>query len=288
MGLLRLFCLLPYPILMVLGKGLGYAYYSLAKSRRKVVEVNLDICLPELGASEKQQLCKDTMLNAGIGMIEGFYAMWASDKALVKRSTFSGKALLEQAKADGQGVILLGAHFSPIEIIGHCTGLNIPLDITYRPQDNPVVEHLMIKARSKHYGQLITKSEMRQMVRNLKKGHTVWYTCDQDFGRKYSTFAPFFGTQAATIATLGRMIKMTKPKVLFLDYRRDSSQGLSKSHYYIDIIDPFDNQLGDDDEANAPIINQVLEARIRENLDQYFWMHKRFKRRPNKDDKKFY
>jgi KDO2-lipid IV(A) lauroyltransferase len=135
---------------------------------------------------------------------------------------------------------------------------------------------------------LIEKTEMRKMIKRLKQGRAMWYACDQDFGRKNSVFAPFFGHQAATIATIGRLVKITGAKVVFIDYFRDDSQGFAKSHYHVNISDPFTDQFNASDLDNAIVMNQAVEASVRQHKSQYFWVHKRFKKRPKHETKNFY
>ncbi len=285
---IRLLAFMPYPLVMSIAKGFGLVAFHLAKSRKKVVDINLAACFPEKSQSEREQMAKETMINTGIGVVEGLYSWWAPKKVLLDRSTFHNMDLIEKAQAEGKGVIFLCAHFTTLEIGGRIAGEYLPLDVTYRKVDNPLINWFVERSRAKHHNELINKDEMRKMVRCLKKGHVVFYAGDQDFGRKYSIFAPFFGIQASTIATFSRIIKMSKPKVLMVNYYRDDSQGLGRAHYHIEISDPFEDNFGEDDYETAVAMNNEVERIVRQTPNQYFWVHKRFKRRPNPSDKPFY
>ena len=286
--LIRLFCFLPYAFVIQIGRGIGILAYALLKKRKRIAHINIDACLPELSQAERDQLVKETIINSGIGLVEGLYSWWASSKSLHSRTTFTGKELVLEAQAQGRGVIVLGAHFTPVELLGRVACEQLRMDVTYRAQNNKAIDWCLRHTRQRNQSDLIEKTEMRKMIRNLKRGNAIWYTCDQDFGRKNSVFASFFGHQAASLATLGRLVKMTNAKVVYIDYHRDDSQGLSKAQYYINITDPFDKQFGESDLQNAIDMNQQVEKVVRKSLNQYFWVHKRFKRRPRRDDEPFY
>lgn len=278
LGLLRLVTLLPFSLVQFLGRQFGKLVFLLLKSRREITRTNIRLCLPELSAAEQEKLARDSMITSAAALLETAYSWWAPDKGVLGRSTVEGTELVEQAHAEGRGVILLGGHFSSMDFCGRILGQTINMDATYRAQDNAAFDYVLEKARARNYKTIIEKNEMRKMVKNLKQGHTVWYTCDQDFGRKNSVFAPFFGIQALTLATLSKLLKMTGAKVLFCTYHKQGSG--SHAHFHIRIHDPFQDRLGDDDYANAVLINQTVEAAIREFPEQYMWEHRRFKKRP--------
>ena len=288
LALLRLICFLPYPVLMHMGKGIGLLAYKVIKKRKRIAQINIDACFPELSQLEREALTKEAIVNTGIGIMEGFYSWWTPFETLNAKGTLHGADIVRKAQAEGRGVIILSPHYTSIEVSGRILFGNLPADTTYRAQNNKAIDWCLTRARKQDGCHLIEKTEMRQMIKRLKKGRAMWYACDQDFGRKNSVFVPFFGHQAATIATIGRLAKITGAKVVFIDYKRDDSQGFAKSHYHVNISDPFEDQFSGSDEENALIMNQAVEASIRKNKSQYFWVHKRFKKRPENDDTKFY
>jgi KDO2-lipid IV(A) lauroyltransferase len=285
---LRLICLLPYPVLMQIGKGIGLLAYRLMKKRKRIAQINIDACFNELPQAERDALTKEAMVNTGIGIMEGFYSWWTSFDEINARGTLHGADIVREAQARGQGVIILSPHYTSIEVSGRILFGNLPADTTYRAQNNAAIDWCLTRARQQDGCHLIEKTEMRKMIKRLKQGRAMWYACDQDFGRKNSVFAPFFGHQAATIATIGRLVKITGAKVVFIDYFRDDSQGFAKSHYHVNISDPFTDQFNASDLDNAIVMNQAVEASVRQHKSQYFWVHKRFKKRPKHETKNFY
>lgn len=286
---IRLICFFPYAIAIHFGKVVTFIVNHLITERRRIAKTNIALCYSEKNKTQQQQLLNSTMTANGTGAMEGLYSWWANDKQVLPRTEIKGLQLLEQAKAEGRGVILLGMHFTTLDFCGRALAQTTPLDTMYKTQSNSAVDYCLKKSRLKYYNNVLERYEMRRLIKNLKQQHVVWYACDQDFGRKNSVFAPLFGIEAATLATLGRLLKITKAKPLMCKHFRNSSYGLSKSKYIIEIYDPFTEEaLTDNDQRNAELINQAVELAINDNPEQYFWVHRRFKRRPNSSDPKIY
>ncbi|MBT8149114.1 MAG: lipid A biosynthesis acyltransferase, partial [Gammaproteobacteria bacterium] len=104
----------------------------------------------------------------------------------------------------------------------------------------------------------------------------VWYSPDQDFGGRQSVFAPFFGVPASTLVTTAQLARMGKANVCCLFHYRDP-----QTHRYRIVFSPVAEGFpSGDDVQDATLINQLLEAGIREQPAQYMWVHRRFKTRP--------
>lgn len=284
LAILRLLViLLPYTLLQKLGLALGRFLNKVLPKRRHIVEVNAQLCFPEQTPSERAQFVEDVMANIALGVLETAYSWWASDKDILKRSRVEGLDILNQYLDQGRGVILIGAHFSTLDLSGRVMGVRQKVDITYKNQGNLAFDQVMFNARQRHFRQLIEKQEMRTMLRNLKKGGCVWYAPDQDFGRSGAVFAPFFGVEAATITTLTKLVKITGAKVLFFSHIRHGSG--NDTEYVGTVLDPYDENFGDDDLANATLLNKSLEDVLREeDPAQYMWVHKRFRTRPTREE----
>ncbi len=282
----RILVLFPHAWIMRLGEIIGGLSYRFVKKKREIAEINIRLCFPELSKEEQDNLVKRAMINTTKGFLEMAFCWWASDTRLEKITKVEGLDILEKYKKEGRGVILIGMHYTTIEIAGSTMGLRKKVDITYKEQKGELLPFLMDKYRQRNFTELIEKQAMRTMVRNLRNGHVIWYAPDQDFGRPGSVFAPFFGTPAATITTLGKLVKMTNAKVLmFSHFRYDTDSG---SQYIGKVIDPYGEDFNDDDVHNATLMNKGMEDLIRQHPDQYNWMHKRFRTRPNRSDPKYY
>ena len=285
-GFLRLLAFLPLPWLLAIASLAGKISCRLLKRRRHITEVNIALCFPELDKKARKKLVEATIISSITGMFETAWSWWAADDELRKYADYEGLELIESAKKDGRGVLLIGSHFTTLDLAGRMLRLHVDVDCSYQKQSNPVFDHCILQYRKKRFTNMVEKKEMRKLVKLIKSGRTMWYASDQDFGRKHSTFAPFFGIPAATINTLSGILKLTNAKPLYFSHYRIGSG--KHVRYLMRITDPFAEELGNDDIKNATLLNKVIEDAIRIAPEQYMWVHRRFKTRPNPADPKFY
>lgn len=275
LGLLRVVNLLPFKVQLMVGGWLGRIIYLLAKSRRHVARVNIGLCFPELTSIEQERLVKDVFINNGIGIIETAMAWWSDRDSFRARVRLEGQEHLEQALSEGRGVILLGAHFSTLDLGGLLFSLYYPLSTMYRPHNNPLMEYFIQRGRLRSIDKLIDRSDFRTLIRALKANEIVWYAPDQDFGERHSVYAPFFGVPAATVTATDRLARMNKSKVIMLTHHRESD-----GQYRLVIHPAIEEFPRNTEEESAERINEELERGIRINPAQYMWIHKRFKSHP--------
>lgn len=275
-GLLRWVTYLPYRLQIQLGAVLGRLLYYLARDRRHVTEVNLRLCFPELDDVALQKLLKKTMISNGIGLIETAMAWWIDPKKLDHLIHIEGLEHWRSAISKQRGVILVGGHFTTLDLAGSLLSLFIDVDPMYRKSGNPVFEWVITQNRKKNFKHLIERSDIRRVLKTLKEGRTLWYAPDQNYAAKHSVFAPFFGIEASTITATTRFASLNQsPLLIFSHFRREDGSG-----YTLKLSPPLENFPGGDERSDATLINQLLAAEIRQQPDQYMWVHRRFKTRP--------
>ena len=267
---------LPLSWQMAIGKGLGIAMYHLARSRRHICEVNIALCFPELCAVQQKKLVRDTFISNGRGVME-IGLSWCRDpedfRAIV---TVKGQQHLYNALALGRGVLLISAHFSTLEIAGSLLALHHDFSVTYRRHKNPLFEALMKRGRQRHFEEVIERKEVRKAFRQLQRGKVLWYAADQDNGPRHSVFADFFGRPAASITATTTFASVNKSAVIFLShYRTDDNQ-----RYELIFSEALQDYPTGDEQQDVLRINALIEAAIRVAPDQYIWLHRRFKTRP--------
>ena len=180
------------------------------------------------------------------------------------------------ALAQGRGVVLLGAHFGCLDIISQSLADLGRIDVMYRYNKNPVLEWVQLRGRRHYYRGVIERQDTRAVLQALKSGRAVWYAADQDYGAKYSVFAPFFGVEAATITATARFAGLNGSPVVMLSHHRDYDERT----WTIEFSSPIEGFPSGDDQQDACRINQVMEGEIRKRPEQYLWLHRRFKTRP--------
>ena len=272
---------LPWPVKIGCGKAIGLLAWQLAKRRRRITETNIALCFPDKTAVEQAQLVKDTFIANGIGLIETATAWCRDAEDLRHRVSRINQDHLSRALARNQGALVIGIHFSTLDLGGALHSLFYSADAVYRPHNNPLFDHFMTRARSRTFGRTIHRHDLRGVVRQLKAGRIVWYSPDQDFGRNASVFAPFFGNQAATIKLTAKIARMTGAPVVPMMFHRNPDNRT----YTIEWLPALENFPSGDEVADATCINAIIEQAIRKHPEQYLWLHRRFKTRPEGEEK---
>lgn len=276
LALLWLVSFLPYPVLMFIGRRLGDVMRPLITKRRKVAQINLQLCFPELDENAIKALVKEHFQALGMAFMEMGMCWWWSDKRLQPFMHLQGFENLENALAQGKGVILLSAHFTTLEMGGRLLALEHKVDAVYRKHTTPYFEAFIKSRRANYAKDIIEKNNIRAMLKSLKKNRTVWYAPDQNFSGKNSVLSNFFNQAAPSNAATARLAKMSGAQVVpFVQYRRDDGKG-----YDLRILPALMDFPCNDDIQDADRINKIFEHFVIEQPSHYYWVHKKFKRRP--------
>ena len=186
---------------------------------------------------------------------------------------------IKNAQAQGKGVLIIGAHFSTIDISGALVAPQLHMDVIHRSSANPVFNKLIVKGRSRSFDAVIDKQDTRGIIRRLRERHAVWYAADQNYSRQHSVFAPFFGIPASTIRGTSRLVSMTGAVAVFCShFRLDNGK-----RYLVEFSPVLENFPGNDEVDDATRINRLIEEKIRQYPAQYLWLHRRFKTRPGNE-----
>ncbi|MCU7938641.1 MAG: LpxL/LpxP family Kdo(2)-lipid IV(A) lauroyl/palmitoleoyl acyltransferase [gamma proteobacterium symbiont of Bathyaustriella thionipta] len=273
---MRILAVLPFRIQLLTGKIIGHLFYRIARYRREIAQTNIRLCFPELTPEKQEKLVRDHFHSIGITISETALSWWGSDKQLNKLLHIEGLEYLQAEIQKGNGAILLGAHYTTLEISGSLLSLVQAVAVTYQELRNPLFNQVMINARQRKFEPVISRHDIRSMIKVLRANKIVWFATDQDSGTKNTLFVPFFNQLAATQTASPRMAKITKAPVLpFISRRLDNARG-----YQITILPPLENFPGDDMEQDIIRTNQIIEAHVRKTPEQYLWIHRRFKTRP--------
>lgn len=269
---------LPYRWQLAMGRGVGRLMLRFASRRRTIAECNLALCFPELSEEERATLLRRNFDSNGIALVETGMAWFRSSKWLRRRFTIEGLEYLQAPQARGQGVVLMAMHFTTLEIGAAFMALCHKVDGMYRPHKNPVYDYMQRKGRERHGedSEVYQRRDVRGMLRALQRGRAVWYAPDQDYGIKQGVFAPLFGEPAATVTGTSRFARVGRAQVVPYTVKRlEGGAG-----YQVKIYPPIEEIPSGDELRDAELVNQFIEARLRENPTQYMWVHRRFKTRP--------
>ncbi|MCP5325311.1 MAG: hypothetical protein H7A09_03155 [Oceanospirillaceae bacterium] len=281
-GFLFIACHLPFAAQWQISRTLAFLTYHLAKSRRRIAEVNIDICFPQKSAAERKRLVKEAFHEIMQGYLDSGTAWFRSNKDFADKISVKGKEHYDAAVATGRGVIMAGAHFSILDLAGFLSDLVFPFTVTFRPLDNPLMNAVMMRGRYKFCKACYHKNNVQGFIDGLRRGESLWYGPDQDYGRKHSVFVPFFGRKAATISGLTFLNKEGNAIIMPYSYHRDGK----RQHYVLEFYPPLPET--GDEVQDADNYNRWLEQVLLKYPAQYLWLHKRFKTQENPADPKPY
>lgn len=280
-GLISAITFLPWRAQLALGKGVGLLLHKVLRSRRHVAEVNIALCFPELSAAEQAALVRQTFIDNSIGFFETMMSWFRRPDWLLPITEFRGLEKIAEAQQAGRGVVLLGAHYSMLDLSGTLICNHIEASITYKRQGHPVLNYIMEAGRARTYKQMFISRDIRGVIKELKEGGIIWYAPDQDFGFKNTIFVPFFNVATATLTATTHLASAGNALVLPMTYfRKEDNSG-----YLIEIFDALPIP-GESPEADAQLANAFLERQIRRYPSQYLWLHKRFKSQPGQEQQR--
>jgi Kdo2-lipid IVA lauroyltransferase/acyltransferase len=272
LGVMRVIELLPFPVQRGVGNAIGALLRRLPLSYLRIARRNIALCLPQLSETERESLLDRHCRSLGMGLCETADTWWSSDARLSKISDVQGLHHLQAALAKGRGAILVGAHFTTIEISTRILGTVVPLNVVYRPMKNQLLSHIMFAGFSRH-GFPIPKDDIRAMVRALKKNEAVWFAPDQSYRNKGAVMVKFFGIPAASNPATSRLARISGAAVMtYFGERLPGNAG-----YRVVIGPAFENFPGGDPVEDVERYNHLLEAQVHLVPEQYLWVHRRFK-----------
>ncbi|MFY9261111.1 MAG: lipid A biosynthesis acyltransferase [Gallionella sp.] len=272
---------LPLPLLAQVGNALGWLLFRFAKERYHVADTNLRLCFPELSDAARRELVKRNFQAFGRSLLERGILWWSPASRIQALTQVIGFEHIQAITP--QPIILLAPHFVGLDVAGSWLTQNVNLVSVYANQKNPLFHELLLRGRSRFGNpQLYARQQgLRPIVKAVKAGLPFYYLPDQDLATKDGLFVPFFGIPAATLNTVSRLASMTGAKVIPVTTK------LLPNGYEVQFYPAWENYPTEDLFADTRRVNEFIEDRVREMPEQYFWLHKRFKTRPE-GEAKFY
>jgi len=278
--LIWLLSLLPLWLLHALAVPLAGVLSFRDRRKARVVATNLKIAFPELNKQDRQALVRSNRIEMVRLVLETGAVWYWPEKRLKKHvRSVQGLDVLHQAVAEGNGVLLVGAHLGNWEILTLSASLEVPLVALYRAPEHPGWQQAITDSRQRFGGELVASGgpAMRKLLRQLRDGKTAGILVDQQPKQGDGEFAPFFGRPALTMTLPYRLVQKTGCRLVFIDcIRLDNGKGWTM-HYRA-----APDAVYDDNQAVAlSAMNQSLTKSIRQHPSQYLWRYKRFARQPD-------
>ncbi len=285
LGIAYLISWLPYQVLMSLGRGLGRLSFKLLKSRGRIARRNLELCFPDMPDNERELLVKRNAEETGCAAMETLIGWWWPTWRIRRIAHFKGYEHIQAELAKGKGVLLLAPHMLHLEAAGRVFGLTHPSIGFYRPHNNALMEFFMYRGRSRGNKYMIGKRDVKALLRALNEGEVCFYLPDQDYGRNRAIFAPFFAVQE-TACTNGTLLFANAANCAVIPIY--TSKLPDHQGYQIEALPALTDFPGKDEYAAICRVNQWVEQAILKHPEQYMWVHRRFKTRPDPDAPSLY
>ena len=276
-GLFWLLHFLPLAVLARIGAAAGCAFMVLGRERREVARTNLALCFPGWDNARRDSVLRAHFRALGRSFFDAGIAWWGSEERIRRTVRIEGQEHLRAQ--DGRRIILLVPHFVGIEMEGlrmsmECRGMAV-----YSHQKNRVFDEFLVRVRSRFPGtRMIPRQKgVKTLLRGFKDGLVLQLSPDLDLGPRDAIFVPFFGVPAATVTALSRFARLADAVVLPVVVRQlPGSRG-----YVMRVYPAWESYPGESLEADTRRMNAFIEERILEMPEQYYWVHKRFKTRPD-------
>lgn len=268
--------LLPYHWLMWLGGAIGQLMERLMPYRTLISKTNIRLCF---ASSEQnwQTIYRRHVSSIGKGIFEMAMGWFLPPKHFINRVRHLGYEDADKALAAGRGVLFLGVHTTGLDFGAPLLNSRYPTYFMYRKANNAVLDYIIMRGRLRSCPGVIEHTQLRDVFTRLKTGQCVWYGCDQDFGdNAKSVFAPFFDVSAYTLPYYAKIARQTGAAVIPVAGFRDEQSGQFVVKYLPEIII---DDLSEQQAAEA--MNRNIEQLISGYEEQYYWVHRRFKTRPD-------
>ena len=273
---------LPRGLARVVGARIGALAFRVLGRLRRVGLRNLEMAFPEKGVAERERLLRVEYRNLGYLLAE-FCQMpgYSADRAS-RFIRYEGLENYLRARDRGKGVLVLTGHLGAWELSSFYHSLmGMPMGMVIRRLDNPLVDAFVNRVRCLHGNRVIHKDDFaRGLIASMRAGETVGILMDTNMTPPQGVFVPFFGVQACTASGMARIALKTGAAVVpgFLLWEEGEQKYVLRFGEEVAVTSTGDAEA--DALANTDRFTAVIEGYIRQYPEQWLWMHRRWKTRP--------
>ena len=261
---------------------LAWTFYVLHVRLRQVGMRNLRLALPEKSRRQHVRILRGVFTSLGRQFAElCLFPKYTKDN-VGQVVVYDGFENFERALARGKGVLFLTAHLGAWELSAFAHSLHgHPLKIVMRPLDNVYLDRLSRHYRTMHGNSTVDKDDfVRGLLSAMKAGETVGILMDTNMTPPQGVFVDFFGIPACTASGLARIALRTDAAVVpgFTVWDPALRKYRLRFEPAVNLI-----RTGNDDAdavANTASFTKIIEDYVRHYPDQWLWVHRRWKTRP--------
>lgn len=272
---------LPLAANHTLGALLGEIAWRANTRARRVSEINVALCLPELDEGARARLVRRSLRETGKALTETAW-LWRRPRHRVAERIVEvrGAELLEAARARGRGLIAVTPHLGSWELcnLPFSHGERGDILYLYRPPRNALLEPVLIDGRANVGGRpaRLDPGGIRTVIGELRDNGTVGVLPDQEPDANAGVFAPCFGEPALTMTLLAKLAARGDPSVLFIVTERLPRARGWRVHFL-----EAEPGIADADKTRAATaLNRSVERCVRLCPEQYLWSYRRYRELP--------
>jgi KDO2-lipid IV(A) lauroyltransferase len=261
---------------------LAWTIYLLHVRLRQVGMRNLRMALPEKSHREHVRILRGVFISLGRQLAELCLFPKYTKENVGRVVVYDGFENFERALARGKGVLFLTAHLGAWELSAFAHSLHgHPLKIVMRPLDNIYLDRLSRSYRTMHGNATVDKDDfVRGLLSAMKNGETVGILMDTNMTPPQGVFVDFFGIPACTASGLARIALRTDAAVVpgFTVWDPVLRKYRLRFDAAVNLV-----RTGNDDAdavANTALFTKIIEDYVRRYPDQWLWVHRRWKTRP--------
>jgi KDO2-lipid IV(A) lauroyltransferase len=191
------------------------------------------------------------------------------------------------ARKKGKGVLVLTGHLGAWELSSFYHSLmGYPMAMVIRRLDNPLVDAFVNRIRCMHGNRVIHKDDFaRGLLASMRGGETVGFLMDTNMTPPQGVFVPFFGILACTASGMARVAAKTGAAVVpgFLLWEEAGKKYVLHFGKELSVASSGDSE--QDAVTNTAMFTAVIESYVRQYPDQWLWMHRRWKTRPDGEER---
>jgi Kdo2-lipid IVA lauroyltransferase/acyltransferase len=272
---------LPRPLARAAGISIGWFVYLLHGKLRRVGMRNLELAFPEKSRRERKKILGNVFTSLGRQVAEVCLFPKYTRENVGKVVVYEGFENFERALARGKGVMFLTAHLGAWELSAFAHSLyGHPLDIVMRPLDNAYLDRLARSYRTMHGNKAVDKDFARGLITAMRKGETVGVLMDTNMIASQGVFVDFFGIPACTASGVARVALKTDAAVVpgFTIWDAVLQKYRLRFDPPVELIRTGNTEA--DVVVNTAKFTKVIEDYVRKYPDQWLWVHRRWKTRP--------
>jgi KDO2-lipid IV(A) lauroyltransferase len=281
-ALVRLLGLLPRRAARGIGAGVGALAYRILPRLRSVGTRNLEIAFPEWSEAQRQEVLRKLYRNLGWELAEFCQMPGYTPENTRSFLRYDGLERYLAARDKGKGVLIVTGHLGAWELSSFYHSLmGHPMSMVIRRLDNAKVDQLVNGIRCLHGNRVLHKDDFaRGLLGAMRHGESVGILMDTNMTPPQGVFVPYFGKLACTASGLARVALKTGATVLPGFMLWEDAEQKYVLHFGEEIV--FD-RTGDDEAdtvTNTAKCTAAIEAYVRQYPDQWLWVHRRWKTRP--------